>query len=51
MRDSTIPRTNGDLRASSAVVKDAEKFELTHHEARPASFYIERLTTCSGNRW
>jgi len=26
-------RNNGDLRASSAVVKDAEKFDLTHHEA------------------
>ncbi|CAL1154259.1 unnamed protein product [Cladocopium goreaui] len=25
-------RNNGDLRASSAVVKDAEKFDLTHHE-------------------
>eukprot|EP00434_Breviolum_minutum_P012904 symbB.v1.2.011372.t1/scaffold763.1/size179103/7 len=24
--------TNGDLRASSAVVKDAEKFDLTHHQ-------------------
>eukprot|EP00435_Cladocopium_sp_Y103_P029589 s2004_g7.t1 len=27
-----VTRNNGDLRASSAVVKDAEKFDLTHHE-------------------
>ena len=28
-----LHRNNGDLRASSAVVKDAEKFDLTYHEA------------------
>lgn len=32
-------RTNGDLRASSAVVKDAEKFDLTHHQASAMPFW------------